>query len=368
MNKDSLKVGIHRPIHDKVDPEIDVYRKILDFNGIKNISLDSSKLDFWDQIKSVTHFIYKWSHSHRDHQIANAIIPVIERHLKIKCFPNWQTSWHYDDKIKQYYELKAFNYPVAESYVFYHKTHALDFVEKSNYPLVHKLKNGAGSLNVNLVKSKSEAIALVNKSFGKGWNQDSVSIFRLAKVLNYDLVKISRSYGIKLRNLFITPERENFWLKHKNYILFQEFLPNNHYDTRVTTAGNRVHAFRRFNRKNDFRASGANNWDINPDNIDKRMLRIALDISKNMGYQAMAYDFLYDVNGNPKIVEISCTYGGAGYPDFMNGYWDENLQRHEGRFWPQYFEMLDFLEYPELKCPDNLDYDTGYKLVSGTTR
>lgn len=360
----AILVGIHRAIHDKVDPELEVYRKILTYNDIPFIDLDSSELDFWKNLESVTHFIYKWSHSHGDHQIASAIIPVIQNHLKIKCFPSWETSWHYDDKIKQYYELKALGFPVVVSYIFYHKSKAIKFIENSDFPLVHKLKNGAGAMNVTLVKSKKDALEIINKSFGKGFSQNSVSPLSLARTLNFSPKKLFRHYAISIRNKFLTPERINFWNAHKNYVYFQKFLSNNEYDTRVTTAGLRVHAFRRFNRKNDFRASGGNKWDICPDNIDKRFLKIALEVSKKFGFQAMAYDFIYDENNLPRIIEMSCTYGGAGYPDFMNGYWDENLNRIEGRFWPQYFELVDLLSNMHLKCPENLGSNSIYRLIS----
>src|SRR6185503_17089802 len=46
------------------------------------------------------------------------------------------------------------------------------------------------------------------------------------------------------------------------YILLQEFLSNNKFDTRVTVIGNRAFAYRRFNRPNDFRASGSGNFDV----------------------------------------------------------------------------------------------------------
>mgnify|MGYP006308102417 CR=1 FL=1 len=129
-------------------------------------------------------------------------------------------------------------------------------------------------------------------------------------------------------------------------------MTGNTYDTRVTTVGNRVSAFRRFVRKNDFRASGGEEWDISPDKIDKTLLRKALAYSKKMGFQSMAYDFIYDEHGEAKIVEISCIYGQPGFPDFMNGYWDENLNWIEGRFWPQHLELMDALGIPDLKCPD----------------
>lgn len=52
-----------------------------------------------------------------------------------------------------------------------------------------------------------------------------------------------------------------FWIREKKYILFQEYLPDNEFDTRVTVIGNRAFAFRRFNRKKDFKASGSGEID-----------------------------------------------------------------------------------------------------------
>ncbi|MEW6506968.1 MAG: hypothetical protein AB1432_04390 [Bacteroidota bacterium] len=358
-----LLVGIHRAIHNKIDSDLEVYRQILSYNKISYINLDSSDIDFWNRLNDVTHFIYRWSHAHSDHQIANSIIPVIQYQKKIKCFPNWATSWHYDDKIKQTYLLKENGFPICQSFIFYHKKQAIDWVNSTSYPVVFKLKNGAGSLSVYIIDSKRKARSLLNRMFGSGILQTDVSFRYLAKTLNFDLQKIFRFYAINFRNRYYKPEKQNIWLRHKNYVYFQKFLPDNQWDTRVTTAGNRAHAFRRFNRKNDFRASGSNIWDINPANIDIRMVRIALDISKYLGFQAMAYDFLYDENKEPKIVEMSYLYGGAGHPDFMNGYWDEYLNWHEGRFWPQYFELMDLLDKPDLILPENITAVSGYSKV-----
>jgi hypothetical protein len=94
-----------------------------------------------------------------------------------------------------------------------------------------------------------------------------------------------------------------------------------------------------------------------------QMVRTALDISKHFGFQAMAYDFVYDENHSPRIVEISYLYGGAGHPDFMNGYWDFELNWHEGRYWPQFFELQDLLPEINLTCPD-LKTETHYSKVA----
>lgn len=60
-----------------------------------------------------------------------------------------------------------------------------------------------------------------------------------------------------LLRYFIRTETEKFLIYHKGYIYFQDFIPNNNYDTRVKVIGNRCAALRRYNRKNDFRASGS---------------------------------------------------------------------------------------------------------------
>ena len=354
-------VGILKRNRLSIDPEMRIYKDILDFNNIDTILLDINQRDFWEKLKSINLLIYKWGHDHHNFQIATTVLPVIEYQKGIKCFPDQATCWHYDDKIKQYYLLKERGYPAVDSFIFWSKDSALDWLEsRTEFPLVHKLKNGSGSLTVSLVANRRNARKIIYRMFGKGVLQNEVTSHHVLKTLNYDIDKIFRYYAVNFRNRFVNSERELFWVRHKNYVYFQKFLDNNQWDTRVTTAGDRVHAFRRFTRTGDFRASGSNRWDIDPEKIDTRMLKIALEISRNMKFQAMAYDFIYDIGNEPKIVEMSYLYGGAGYPDFMNGYCDKNLKWHEGRFWPQYFELVDLLNIPELRMPE-IDTDTSYK-------
>jgi hypothetical protein len=197
--------------------------------------------------------------------------------------------------------------------------------------------------------------------FGKGRYQDKMGVYERYRLLNGDMYKLYKYYRNKHFNFLRGQDSTQFWMLHKNYVYFQKFCAGNDYDLRVSTAGLRAHAFKRFVRKGDFRASGSNTWDINPKRIDLRCVRIALDISKYFGFQAMAYDFVYD-EGNPVVVEMSYAYGGAGYPDFMNGYWDFDLNWHEGRFYPQHFELIDLLDDPGLKCP-KIELNTSYDNV-----
>lgn len=344
-----MKVGIHRALHDKVDPELEIYRQILRFNNIEYIDLDLSNQDFWDQVKTIDHFIFKWSHAHDDHQRAKAILPIIEG-MGIRCFPDLATSWFYDDKISEYYLLKAYGFPATESYIFWTKKQALEWLKTAKFPLVHKTKSGSGAFNVQMVHSAAEAKAKIRKAFGSGVHQDKIGFFNKLKVFNYKPRKIYRHYGIKLRDFLKGKDTTKWWQIQKNYVLFQKFLANNEYDTRVAVTGERAFAFKRFNRPNDFRASGSDNWDINQDNIDKQFIKIAFEVSKKLKFKSMAYDFIYDENNNPSIIEISYCYGD--YPEYSTGYWDTDMVWHPGRFWPQYLELVDLLQMPDLKQPE----------------
>jgi len=346
-----LRLGIYDVYNGIKMPNLEIFKEILDFNNISYKILNIRDENFWDQIHKIDLLIYKWPNNDNHHLLANILMPVFES-LNIQYYPDRNTTWHFDDKVKQYYLLSLHGANPVNSHIFFHRDKALEFSGDADYPFVAKLSKGASSSNVRLIKNRGQAFKYIRKAFGRGFRPQYFGSFsQLAKTKNLNPRKIA-DYYMHLLKRRIYKRDTSLWAQHKNYIYFQDYLPGNSYDTRVTTVGDRVHAFRRFSRKNDFRASGAEEWDVNPSMIDKRMLRIALDFSKKMGFQTMAYDFIYDERRNPRIVEISYLYGQPGYPDFMNGYWDFDLNWIEGRFWPQYFELVDILGIPDLKCPD----------------
>jgi len=162
-------------------------------------------------------------------------------------------------------------------------------------------------------------------------------------IKHYVIIKLLK----RLRLMKMSPLE----ISHRNYVYFQEFLPGNKFDTRVMVIGKKAFCARRFNRVDDFRASGSGFDDFSQEEIDKRCIKIAFEISGRLGFQTMSYDFLYDGNNQPLVSEMSYTS-----PDWTvwssPGYWDENLQFHEGHFWPQYTILSDLLLLPSLKQPD----------------
>jgi len=327
------------------------YAKILEHNRIAYKFIEFDNL-FFDEVKKCTIYIHRFVGSDDEIYIARTLLPLVEKHLSIKCFPDFNTYWSYEDKIKEFLLSEIHNLPMAKSFIFFDFRNAKEWINRNEvFPIIFKLKSGAGSINVVKVNSKKDAIILAKKMFTTGLKSEGIPSFGNLKYYNpYNLMKY---YGIKLLSTLNFYTSWNTWNKHKMYVLFQEFLPNNDFDTRVTIIGDRAYAYRRFNRKKDFRSSGSGLIDYDIESIDLIFIKTAFEVSKKLGFQSMAYDFLRDKMGNPVFCEFSYTFKDQLLYD-CPGYWDSNLKFIEPHFWPQYFHLIDLLKNPDLKQPIDL--------------
>lgn len=326
------------------------YIELLKYNKIQSEIVNIDQPNFWNKIEESTHFIYNWRLNDLPKMIATKIMPMIEFHYNKQVYPNYSTYFTYDDKIAQHFLLTKYNFPVPNSWIFFDKNKALDWIHKyTEFPIIFKLYGGAGSDNVSLVRSKSEAIKIINLMFGKGIKKFYVP----GSPYNY-WQKIKKRFGKIVKQKFVDRIEYRIdldWQINKNYVLFQEFLPNNKFDTRIVTIGNRAIALIRYNRLKDFRASGSGLLDYNMKKISLEDVELCFRISKNLGFQSMAYDILKDSEGKTRICEISYTFsGGTAYLN-CPGYWDNKLQWHAGHYKPQYHILTAFLNDFELKYP-----------------
>lgn len=351
----SKLIGIHCQPQRQFERRLQIYEEILKFNGLESVRLCSSDLDFWEQVRKLDLFIYYWGQWDAPRQNAKAVIPIVEKELNVPCFPNMRTCWCYDDKVREYYLMRAHGFPMAKCWIFWEKDDALRWAEHAPLPVVFKLSGGAGSKNVILIKDKKNLLRIIRIMFHKGV-QDGELPGR-GSLAPGIFARIRRYLAPKKRYVFNQPLPYNMscpnWKPHKHYVLFQEFLLGNDYDTRVTTIGDRAFALRRPNRPRDFRASGGGLIDYNNDKIDMNFVKEAMKISQKMGFQSMAYDFLYGPDGEIKFTEISYAFVDTAIHDCL-GYWDSDLNWHEGHFWPQYFLLMDALALPDLKQPEIL--------------
>src|SRR5690625_841285 len=178
-------------------------------------------------------------------------------HAGVRIFPDFRTGWHFDDKVAQKYLLEAIGAPLVPSYVFYDKEQALTWARSTSYPKVFKLKGGAGSANVKLVRSRKQAERLIRKAFGRGFSQFDRWGHLRERIRRYrdgqdGLIGIAKGLG----RLVIPTQFSKLQNREKGYGYFQAIIPDNAYDTRVVVVGNKAVAEKRIIRTNDFRASG----------------------------------------------------------------------------------------------------------------
>lgn len=335
-----MKIAIHHRSGSFSDRWIEYCEK----NNVSFKIINAYDSDIIAQLKDCDVLFWHYHHAnHKDVLAARNILNSLE-HAGIKVFPDWKTAWHFDDKVAQKYLLEAIGAPLVPSYVFYDKKTALEWVEQTNFPKVWKLKGGAGSQNVQLIHTKQQARKYVKKAFGKGFSQfNRWGYFkeRIRKVRNGqdDFLGIFKGLG----RLFIPTEFSKMHGREKGYIYFQEFIPDNDFDIRVIIVNDKAFALKRMVRKNDFRASGSGQIIYDKNQIDERCVQIAFEVNKKIQAQSIAFDFIFDQNNNPLIVEISYGYSMKAY-DECEGYWDEDLKWNEGKFNPQEWMIDNFQE------------------------
>lgn len=322
------------------------WSRLLEAAGYNVRWVDVYRPDIIEQLKDCDAFMWRWAHFGGMFQIARRLLPVIERELGIPVYPDQHTCWHYDDKIAQNYLFEAHGIPAPKSWCWFSRSGALDWIQSAEFPLVIKLAGGAGSENVRLVRSRSEATAWIERLFDRGTG--SLKDFKEPKP--WPFKKRVRATGKALLKGLPPWEPNNIeWPLEKNYVLFQEFLPNNAFDTRVTVIGNRAFAFRRFNRENDFRASGSGLIDYAPDQIDPGFIRLAYQVAEKLSLQSCAIDGLYR-HDEPVVGEISYTYVSLAVHDCL-GHWKLHgdpetgaLTWQSGAMWPEEAQIQDFLQ------------------------
>ncbi|MDD4309604.1 MAG: hypothetical protein PHO32_04430 [Candidatus Cloacimonetes bacterium] len=304
--------------------------------------------DIIEQLRDCNGLMWHWSHEdYRAQNYARQLIYSLEKD-GIFVFPNFDTCWHFDDKVGQKYLFESIGAPLVPTHVFYDKAGAISWVKKTDFPMVFKLRGGAGSQNVMLVKSAHEAVKLINRAFSRGFPlvDGKAGLKQRIWVLKRDnnfkaVVHLLKGFI----RLLIPAENLNLLQTQKGYIYFQDFIPNNDFDDRIVVVGDRAFAIRRRVREKDFRASGSGIFDYDPSSFNLEAVKIAFEVTKKINSQTAAFDFVYDLDNKPLIVEISYSYSVGSAYDNCPGYWDSELIWHESKVNPQYFIIEDFLRF-----------------------
>jgi len=235
----------------------------------------------------------------------------LESLLGKRVVPNWATFWHYDNKRAQAYFCKAAGIPIPRTWISFSRTEAAELIRDVSFPVVSKTAGGAASAHVRLLRTARDAMREIREVFNVGI-----------------IAKVSSRLGGDLRLSSRTRNR---------YVLWQEYVPGNSRDLRVTVIGRRhVFAFWRNNRPGDFRASGSGSIDYAVENVERECLYCA-QVCRRYGFDSMAFDIVYK-NGAFVVLEMSYAFNDRAIYDAPAHYVvseDGVLTRENGHVWPQ---------------------------------
>lgn len=247
----------------------------------------------------------------------------IQNHMKKLIAPNFESVWHFESKVAQSYLFNFYELPTPLTVVTFSIDDAMALLENEKYPLVFKSSSDAASRGVSLVKTANNAKFRAWKSLYTGF------------------------WWKVIRRVFRLDHRDNaaYW---------QEFVPKNECDLRITAIGDKwAVGFWRWNRPNDFRASGSGLIDYEKP-IPEETIHFCLDLNKKYNFDSMAYDVIFR-DGKHVIVEICYTYIDKAIYN-APGHFERNengqLTYQKENIWPQQLWVRWFAErLKRVPCP-----------------
>jgi glutathione synthase/RimK-type ligase-like ATP-grasp enzyme len=253
----------------------------------------------------------------------------LEHYLRKLTVPNFSTIWHFESKIAQSFIFDHLGVPTPRTSVSFDYHDAAQRLRNERYPIVMKDAFGAGSNNVHLVSTPSQARSRLKDRFASQLSDEA----RLRKGSRW------RAAIVGLREGWLWPKvrGEIRGEEHFRYAYWQEFIRNNPRDLRITIIGDRyATGFWRGNRPNDFRASGSGRIDHSSE-LPLNVIEQCIDISRQLDCDSMAYDILFTPE---KFVVVEMSYAYLDSAVQMRGLYfrredDGTLTGIEEKVWPQ---------------------------------
>jgi len=330
MNND-LKIGIGKDWagwHNKFAQKLDGYITEGYPISFEIINLDSSK---WLKIVDSFDFIL-WNPSYMGVSPASHMkekIYYLQNILHKNVMPNFNTVWHFESKVAQNYLFTYHGINIPKTVVSFDYEDAVSEIDSFHFPVVMKKSEGAASYNVKLIKNKKTLLNYFEKTFcDQFWGKTRPGTNRF---------------------LFLI---KNFWhrwfvswvlWKHANLdggegvAYWQEFIPGNDADVRITVIGDRfAYGFWRNNRPNDFRASGSGLIDYQKI-VPQELIKYCMSINQKLEFDSMCYDILF-TKDSFVITEMSYNYVDKALfasPGYYFRKADDELVFISGHIWPQ---------------------------------
>jgi glutathione synthase/RimK-type ligase-like ATP-grasp enzyme len=141
--------------------ELKISYKVIDLFSQKWLEcIEESNLDFLVVRPSVQYTPWKDMFDNR--------VRLIESLNGIKIFPNTESLWIWESKLRTIEWLKVNKIPHAKTEIFYDLNELKRFSNNCSFPLVYKSSIGSGSSGVKLIYNKRQLKKISNRVFNRG--------------------------------------------------------------------------------------------------------------------------------------------------------------------------------------------------------
>lgn len=295
-------------------------------NNIEYVTIDLLRGDTINFVRDFDILLWHFGQYNYTEMLEARSILYSAQKMGLKVFPDFNESWHFDDKIAEMYALQSVNAPIPESKVFYDmNTFEQWMASNPALPVVGKLRTGSGSHNVKLLKSKSALRDYAKRMFGKGYDPAPSLLYKTtSNVRSSHDWKTFKAKAKRIPEFLRVLSSAKKFPNECGYVYLQEFVPNDGYDMKVVVVGDKLSGFYRPVRTHDFRASGGGEFLYDKKMFTDDIIKSAFSVAKALGVQCIGFDYVVNKNtGKGLIVEMSYGFSHTAVLG-MGGYFDKN--------------------------------------------
>lgn len=257
---------------------------------------------------------------------------LIDTILKIPIYPTPSEIYIYEDKQFLYSWLEANNLPHPKTDIFYSEKEAIDFINRTDFPIVTKTSIGASGRGIKLVHTIKEAVEYIKETFStkgtrKKWGPNLRSGNLIKRALHY----FNNPSEIKKKSVIYKNRRLDV---QKGFVIFQEYIKHD-FEWRIVGIGNSYFAHKKLKKGDKASGSLLKNYDNPP----LYLFNFARNVMQSYGFLSQAIDVFENQDGKLLINEMQCMFGQSDpYQMLVNGkpgrykFFNDNWIFEEGDF------------------------------------
>lgn len=291
------------------------FKRFLKSNDIPYEEYDVNRSDFIEVAKKFDVIVWRVETTYSKQWEAADKLEILDKYLGKMVLPSSEALWVDEDKLRAQYVFEINDFPIIKTFSSHSEDEVMQYIENCEYPIISKDKICASGHGVYMIKNKFQAKKICDEIFSTG-------------------LKTNEDYVLQ-----------------KDYVYFQEYVPNYGFDLRIIMIGNYYFGYYRYPLEGGFKASGSGI--IEKKELPKEAMLLAKKVRESLPKSnSLAVDFIKDTrDDNYYIVETSIFVGIESCEQLMvDGVAGRYIEKDDtftfepGRFWLQELMLEDLMK------------------------